>query len=403
LLKRIHPIIKYHDFYIGVFIKEDQSNFIKGYSLMPDVIFKKATYDYERLKPIIFEMMDAISNGLIQKQRRVLIKPNLLSPAKPEKAILTHPLVVKAVAEFVISKGGHLQICDSPAMGSFDRVLKEGGFKTAFKDLDVEFQPFSETVQKDIGEPFGRIDIAREAVEADVVINLAKLKTHTQMLLTLGVKNFFGCIVGLKKPEWHMRSGVNRKMFARLLVQICQAVKPSITLVDGILAMEGQGPGKSGKPRNLGVLIGSSDAPSADWAICRMLGIDPDFLPTLKAARELDLLNESIRMTGDVIRVDHFELPVLGPLTFGPRLFRKLMRKHLVQRPVVDQNHCQLCGECWQYCPAEAITPYEKIIGFDYERCIRCYCCVEICPHGALEATETLPGKVIRRISRLNT
>jgi ferredoxin len=222
------------------------------------------------------------------------------------------------------------------------------------------------------------------------------------MLLTLGIKNLFGCIVGLKKTEWHMRSGVNRKMFARLLVQICQAVKPTVTLVDGILAMEGQGPGKRGKPRYLGVLVGSSDTPAADWAICRMLGIDPDSLPTLKAARELGLLNGSIRISGDIIRIDHFELPVLGPLTFGPRLFRKFLRKHLVQRPVVDQNDCQFCGECWQYCPAKAITPYANIIGFDYDRCIRCYCCVEICPHGALEAKETLPGKVIRKISRLN-
>ena len=369
---------------------------------MSDVFIRKATYDDENLKPIIFEMMDAISDRRIGKNRRVLIKPNLLSPAKPESAILTHPLVVKAVAEYVISKGGHPLIGDSPATGSFDRVLKEGGFNTAFKDLKAEFRPFTEIVRKDVGEPFGRIDIAREAVDADVVINLAKLKTHTQMLLTLGVKNLFGCIVGLKKTEWHMRSGVNRKMFARLLVQICQAVKPAITLVDGILAMEGQGPGKSGKPRYLGVLVGSADATSADWAICRMLGIDSDSLPTLKAARELDLLDPSIHITGDVIRVDHFELPVLGPLTFGPRLFRKFMRKHWVQRPVVDKNQCQLCGECWQHCPADAITPYEKIIGFDYDRCIRCYCCVEICPHGALKAMETVPGKVIRRISRLN-
>ncbi len=368
---------------------------------MPDVIFKKANYDYGRLKPIIFEMMDAICNGLIHKQKRVLIKPNFLSPAKPDKAIMTHPLVVKAVAEYVISKGGYPQICDSPAIGSFERALKEGGFKTAFKDLRVEFRPFTETVKKDIGQPFGRIEIAKSAIETDVVINLAKLKTHTQMLLTLGVKNLFGCIVGFKKSEWHMRSGVNREMFARLLVQIYQAVNPCITLVDGILAMEGQGPGKSGKPRYLGVLVGGSDGLSVDWTICRMLGIDPDALQTLKAARQLGLLNEPIRITGDMINVDHFELPVLGPLTFGPKLLQKFMRKHLVQRPLVDQNHCQLCGECWQYCPAEAITPDDNIIGFDYDRCIRCYCCVEICPHGALAARETLAGKVIRRISRL--
>jgi uncharacterized protein (DUF362 family)/NAD-dependent dihydropyrimidine dehydrogenase PreA subunit len=369
---------------------------------MTEVYFKKAEYDYAVLQPLIFEMIEAILGDRIYKNIRVLIKPNLLSPAKPESAILTHPLIVRAVTEYVLEKGARPQIADSPAVGSFERVLKEGGYKDGFSALDAAFKPFRTTVKVDIGDPFGRIDIARRAVEADVVINLAKLKTHTQMLLTLGVKNLFGCIVGLKKPEWHLRSGVDRKMFARLLVQIYQAINPAITLVDGILALEGQGPGRRGTPRHLGVLVGSSSGLAADMAICQMLGIDPDKLSTNKAARELGVMDDAIGFIGDIPNVSNFKLPQLGPLTFGPKAFQKFMRQHLVQRPVVDQKLCRMCGECWKFCLAGAITPYEEIIDFDYDRCIRCYCCVEVCPHGAMRAVETLPGRLVRKLTNLN-
>jgi uncharacterized protein (DUF362 family)/Pyruvate/2-oxoacid:ferredoxin oxidoreductase delta subunit len=369
---------------------------------MTEVYFKRAEYDYTVLKPIVFEMIEAIAGDRIHPKSRVLVKPNFLSPAKPEKAILTHPLVVRAAVEYVLGKGGRPQVADSPAMGSFERILKDGGFKDALKDLDVEFKPFKTTLKVDIGEPFGLIDIARSAVESDVVINLAKLKTHTQMRLTLGVKNLFGCIIGFKKPEWHMRSGVDRNMFARLLVQIYQVVNPAVTLVDGILALEGQGPGRRGKPRHIGMLIGSCSGPSADMAICQMLGIDPNTLPTLHAAKELSVLDGDLKIIGDFAEVSNYSLPELGPLTFGPKFMQKYMRKHLIQRPVVEPEICKMCSECWKICPAGAITPYEEIIGFDYDRCIRCYCCIEVCPHGALQAVETLPGRLVRKLTKLD-
>jgi len=371
---------------------------------MTDVYFKNAEYDYVVLRPIVFEMIETIAGNLIHLQSRVLIKPNFLSAAGPEKAIITHPLVVRAAVEYVLEKGGRPVVADSPGVGSFERILKEGGFKDAFGNLKerVEFKAFKTTAQADIGEPFGHIDIARTAVEADVIINLAKLKTHTQMLLTLGVKNLFGCIVGLKKPEWHLRSGVDRNMFARLLVQICQAIHPAVTIVDGILALEGLGPGRRGKPRHLGVLVGSRSAPAADAAICHMLGIDPYRLPTLRAAAELGVLDGNPKIIGDFNEIFDFKLPELSPLTFGPKPLQKYIRKHFIQRPMVEPEICKMCGECWKICPAKAIAPYEEIIGFDYDRCIRCYCCVEVCPHGALQAVETLPGRLIRKLTRLN-
>lgn len=368
---------------------------------MSKVIFKNASYNYENLKPIIFEMIGELKEDLIPREARVLIKPNLLLPAKPEKAVLTHPLVVRAVVEYVLSKGGRPLISDSPAMGSIEKIKVVGGYKKALRDFDVQFTAFRTTEKVDIGEPFGRIEIAREAVEADVVINLAKLKTHTRMLLTLGVKNLFGCIVGMQKPEWHLKSGVDREIFARLLVQIYHAINPSITIVDGILAMEGQGPGKSGKPRYLGVLAGGRIAFDVDMAICRLLGIDPKRLLTHKAAKKLGLVGKAIYVDGEFHIVNDFKFPDVGPLIVGPKPLHKFMRKHLLQRPEVDDRLCTFCGECWQYCPAKTIIRNKERLDFDYDGCIRCYCCVEVCPKGALRSTEPLPGKVLRRLSIL--
>ena len=155
---------------------------------MSKVVFKQTAYRYKELKPVVFDMLDAIAPDLFAPNRRVLIKPNLLAPAKPEKAVITHPLVVRIVAEYIIKKGARPVIADSPPMGSLEKILKEGGYLKAFRGLDVEFKAFKESVKVDIGEPFGQIDIARDAIEADVVVNLAKLKTHSQMRLTLGVK-----------------------------------------------------------------------------------------------------------------------------------------------------------------------------------------------------------------------
>ncbi|MFC1798897.1 DUF362 domain-containing protein [Thermodesulfobacteriota bacterium] len=366
---------------------------------MSKVIFSTAAYEYNRLKPIIFQMIDTIGPGLITNNMRVLIKPNLLSPAKPERAIVTHPLVVRIVAEYVIAKGGQPVVSDSPPMGSFSKTLNVGEYDKAFRGLDVPFKPFETSVPVNIGEPFGHIELAEDALEADLVINLAKLKTHSQMLLTLGVKNLFGCIVGYKKPEWHLRAGIDRNFFAKLLVQIYRAISPAITIVDGILALEGQGPGRSGTPRPMGVLIGSCNAVEVDRAICHMIDLDPELLPTNRAARELGLLKETSLIQGDFNIVNDFAFPDQIPLTFGPKPLEKIMRRHLIQRPAVEDSRCKHCEDCLKFCPAKAITTEKNRIVFDYDRCIRCYCCLEICPHGALRARETLPGKIVRKIT----
>ncbi len=362
---------------------------------MSIVIAKQAVYDYRSLKPQMFELLDNLGGGLIAKNCRVVVKPNLLAPASPQRAMLTHPLVVKGVVEYVLERGGKVQISDSPAMGAFEKVLKESGIREALRGLEVTYREFKESTTVDVGEPFKNLEIARDALEADVLINLPKLKTHSQMLLTLGVKNLFGCVVGFRKPQWHLRAGVDREVFAALLVRIYQAINPKLTILDGILAMEGEGPGKGGRPKELGLLLGSTDAAALDAAVCGLLGLREDELLTNKIAGTFGLLDGPVELRGDRVAIGEFKLPVMAPVVFGPRFAHALLRKHLIQRPRVEEPLCKSCGDCVRYCPAEAIAFRQKKIRFDYEKCIRCYCCLEVCPHGALRTYEPILGKIV--------
>ncbi len=365
---------------------------------MPRVIVKRSSYHDVKLRSHIFEMMASLGGDSIPTGTRVLVKPNFLSPASPDEALLTHPAVVKAVCEYLLQKRARVTVSDSPALGSFDKILKDNGIRDALAGLDVELAEFRTSVKVDIGDPFGRIDMAEEALGADMVINLPKLKTHSQMLLTLGVKNCFGCIAGFRKAEWHMRTGVNHEMFARLLVQIHQAVNPSLTILDGIIALEGQGPGRGGVPRHVGVLMASNSALAIDVTVCRMLGIEPETLPTNKMARQMGLMPDPIDVEGVLPRVENFKIPGVTSLIYGPKPIQGFVRRHLTRRPVVDESLCELCGDCRTFCPAQAIEEAGTKLRFDYDKCIRCYCCIEVCPKGALRTMESLPAKLFRKV-----
>jgi uncharacterized protein (DUF362 family)/Pyruvate/2-oxoacid:ferredoxin oxidoreductase delta subunit len=365
------------------------------------VIVRNATYQSDTLRPLIFEMMEAMGGREIRKGSRVLIKPNLLSPARPHRAILTHPSIVRAAVEYCNERGVRPLVADSPAMGSFDLILGMSGIRDALRGLDCECRPFDHSVRIDIGEPFGAIEIAADAVRADVIVNLPKFKTHSQMLLTLAVKNLFGCVVGYRKPEWHMRAGVDRQAFGRLIASIGRTLRPAFNILDGVLAMEGQGPGMGGVPRELGIVVAGRDPFAVDRAVCRMVGLDPEELPVLKAAREMGFPATEAEIDGPLPAIRDFRLPRLTPLVFGPKFLHGFIRRQVLQRPVCDPAVCRMCGECWKICPAGAIAPEEKMLQFDYDRCIRCYCCIEVCPFGALHTAETIAGRIVRGAASL--
>ncbi|MCU0586861.1 MAG: DUF362 domain-containing protein [Syntrophobacteraceae bacterium] len=367
---------------------------------MTQVLCRRASYEYGIVREVAFDVLDALGGREIQAGSRVLVKPNLLAPAAPDRAMLTHPLLVKATVEYALDRGARVLVADSQAMGSFGKILKESGIREALRGLDVECRELKNSVQVDVGEPFGRIDVAEDAVRSDVIINLPKLKTHSQMLLTLAVKNLFGCVVGLRKPQWHLRAGVDRERFAALLVRICATLKPVFNILDGVLAMEGPGPGKGGIPRQVGVIMASRDAFSLDAAVCRLLGIEADRLFTHAAALKSGLVAGAPEIVGDLPRVQGFQFPQMASTLFGPRLLHGLMRQHLIQRPVIDAESCRVCHDCARYCPAGAIGFQDRKAVFDYDQCIRCYCCLEVCPHGAMRAEEPRLGKMFNRIIR---
>lgn len=361
-------------------------------------IRQAAGYSLDVLQPVITEMLDSNGTNWITPGTRVVVKPNLLMSAVPERAIVTHPLIVRVVVEYLLDKGARVQVSDSPPVGNFRKLVRESGIHAALTGLDAELKPFEESVSVDVGHPFGTIEIARDAVEADMVINLPKLKSHAMMHMSLGVKNMFGAIVGLRKPEWHMRTGVDHDLFAKLLVQVYQALSPAYTLVDGVLALEGQGPGRGGSPRELGLLVGGADGHAVDKTVCTVLGLNPGDMLTYREARELKYFDGVVHVDGNIHIVDDFRFPKLSSLSLGPEFLNWFMRKYVIQKPVSDDKKCKLCGECWKICPASVISHNTKGIKVDYDKCIRCYCCLEVCPYGAIEAREPLLGKLRRRL-----
>jgi uncharacterized protein (DUF362 family)/Pyruvate/2-oxoacid:ferredoxin oxidoreductase delta subunit len=366
---------------------------------MPAVTIRRASYDAGTLRPLVFAMLDSLGGARLGPGSRVLIKPNLLAPATPRRAILTHPAVIRCAVEYVLEKGARPLVADSPAIGRFDILMRVSGIREALRGLDCECRPFRASVRVDVGEPFGFIDLAEDAVQADAIVNLAKFKTHSQMLLTLAVKNLFGCVVGYRKPEWHMRAGVDRGMFAQLIVRIGRTLKPAFNLVDGILALEGEGPGRGGVPRPLGILLAGEDPFAVDLAACRIIGLDPLRLPVLEAAERLGVPAAEPAIDGEPVAIRDFRLPRLTPIVFGPAFLQGFLRRQVIRRPVCDATACRMCGECWKICPARAIAAERQPLSFDYDRCIRCYCCIEVCPFGALRTAETLAGRVVRRIA----
>jgi Pyruvate/2-oxoacid:ferredoxin oxidoreductase delta subunit len=161
--------------------------------------------------------------------------------------------------------------------------------------------------------------------------------------------------------------------------------------------MEGQGPGMGGFPRELGVLLAGTDPFALDRVACRMVGVDHEALPILKAAAKMGFPASEAEIDGELPAIGDFRLPRMTSLVYGPKFLQGFIRRHVLQRPVLNVESCRICGECWTFCPAGAITRKEKLPFFDYDRCIRCYCCLEVCPHGALDTADTLAGKVFRK------
>jgi uncharacterized protein (DUF362 family)/NAD-dependent dihydropyrimidine dehydrogenase PreA subunit len=338
---------------------------------------------------------------------KILLKPNLLVAAGPEKAVTTHPSVFRAVTLLCQQARARVSYGDSPAWGSPAAVAAKSGLADVARETGLELADFVTPATVSFGQAVlaKQLILARGVLQADGVISLPKMKSHAFMRITGAVKNQFGCVPGLRKSEFHVKMPTTQH-FAAMLSDINRYVKPRLYIMDGVVAMEGNSP-RSGTPRRMNVLLMSSDPVALDAVFCRLVDLPPRFVPTMEPAvasgmgtfsdREIDLLGDPPA----AFYCPDFDIVRQPPLGFDPS-FPYYLKRWISPRPVIDRRLCQSCGICTEICPVEpkAVSPKAGRGGqpvHDYGRCIRCYCCQELCPHGAIRIRRPILSRLIHR------
>jgi uncharacterized protein (DUF362 family) len=274
-------------------------------------------------------------SAVVKLGDRVLLKPNLLTGSRPGKECVTRPEVVYCVAQMVKDAGGKPFLGDGPAFGSAYGVAKASGYLPLIDELKIPIVEFHGARYQTVSDSFDHLRLSKEAMDADVVINLPKVKSHVQLTLTLGVKNLFGCVPGKMKAWWHMEAGKDSDRFGEMLVETARAIDPDLTIVDAIIGHEGNGP-SGGEPRYLGVLGASRNVFALDRAMVELLQIDPQRIPTQRAAQRLGLHLDKLSFplsTPQELAIQDWQLPEkMMPIDFGaPRVLRSTF-KHLYIR-----------------------------------------------------------------------
>ncbi len=352
-----------------------------------------ADYEREGILTAIRRAVDLLGgmNAFVKSGDLVLIKPNLLKAKSPESAVTTHPEVVRAVIGLVRECGGRPIVGDSPGMGDLKKVAEKAGILDVLIEEGAELAEFDDVVQvKNNSGRFQRFEVARAAFDADVIINLPKLKTHGMTTLTGAVKNLFGCIPGKRKVQWHFNTGVNHDLFMKMLVELYALLNPRLTIMDAVIGMEGNGPG-SGDPRQIGAILASGDGVALDVVAGKMVGVPPEKLPIIKAAAAAGIGTtkyDCIQILGQPLEhfvVSQYRLPPQTHLEWQlPEWARKSLKNAFTAKPVINHAQCIQCGICQGQCPQKAIQSTGKHIQIRYRDCIRCFCCQEFCPHGAI-------------------
>jgi len=344
----------------------------------------------------------------VKPGQRVLLKVNLLMKKRPEEAITTHPSVVEAVVRLVQEAGGIPIIGDSPGGPYTVAALRTIYIKSGLREVA---ERTGAILNEDVGQttlqyPEGKLakslTVTNCVLNADVVIPISKLKTHGMMTFTGAVKILFGVIPGLLKAEYHLKM-FRIPDFADLLVDIATWVNPALSIMDGIVGMEGDGP-SAGKPRNVNALIMSTNPFALDVVATDLIGLKPEKVPTLMAARARGLTSRlsEVDLKGDVRslwRIQSFEIPKAVSTNFLdmvplPRSVKKFILNRVRPRPVFEHETCVGCRDCLNNCPPKALTMNENqrpIV--DLEACIRCFCCHELCPHKAVTLFKPWVGR----------
>ncbi|HTY13807.1 MAG TPA: DUF362 domain-containing protein [Candidatus Omnitrophota bacterium] len=363
-------------------------------------------YDESRVLEAITRSVDLLGGMkyFVKPGQKVLLKVNMLGANPPEKGVTTHPSILKAVIELVKQAGGIPVVGDSPGYGNPQKAFEVCGFKAVCDRAGAATDAFKEQAKLKLAEGgmLGSFTVARAALEADVIINLPKLKTHTLTGVTAATKNMFGCIPGLLKSEWHVKLS-DRDSFSKMLLELRTALKPALSIVDAVMAMEGPGGPAAGPLRNIGLIAASTDTQALDHTLFRVLNIDPATIPTISNDPEFDPAR--INVVGEKVEAhvctdfDKIVLPNRSAFP-GPVFVQKLAKDLLAEKPVLVRSKCTHCRACGRVCHSKAIFFPSDIPCFDYGKCIRCFCCAEMCPSKAIEVRRGWLGKLLLRLAR---
>ena len=369
------------------------------------------SYDPVRIQNSLKELLlkvDGLSS--IRSGMRVAIKANLVAAGTPESAITTHPVVLAALTELLIERGATVVVGDSAGgpwmLSHMNHIYNVSGMH-AIEEAGGELN--RDMTEADAENPNGvKAKSFRYTAwldSCDCMINVCKLKSHGMMTLSNAVKNLFGTVPGILKPEYHYRYP-NPNDFADMIVDICEYWKPVLHICDAVIAMEGNGP-TQGRPYPMNALLASKNPHALDWVAAKMIGADSEDIPTLQAAKRRGLLPdrfEEIPIDGnwqkDTAR-DFDRIINRNSTLFSENdtVFGKIKRGFLTfalgAKPMVTKKECIGCGKCAKICPENAITMQSGLPIIDRKKCILCFCCQEFCPKGAMKSHRSPIARMI--------
>ena len=358
-------------------------------------------YEYKEVKKSIEKLLNDLGGikKYIKNNSTVFIKLNLVAKKSPDEMATTHPMVLKVVAEELLSLGCRVIVGDSPGgpytKSSLKGVYKACGIEKVCEELNIELNYDISEIK--VKNPNGKIlkymTVIKPIVEVDYVVNICKLKTHAMATFTGGVKNLFGVIPGVKKAEYHFKMS-EVKDFTEALVDICTFVSPILTIMDGVVGMEGEGP-TAGVPRKIGVLLASPSPYAIDVVACKLINLDPFKVPTVQRCVERNLIKKDfsdIYVLGEKVEekiIEDFKIPLNKSISFlsgkVPRSLEIFINKKLAGKPVINYEKCLKCGVCSRVCPPKVIDIKENGPNINLNKCIRCFCCHELCPKKAVD------------------
>jgi uncharacterized protein (DUF362 family)/NAD-dependent dihydropyrimidine dehydrogenase PreA subunit len=356
----------------------------------------------------LIEMMGGASQ-FVKPGQQIALKPNLLLAAEQERAATTHSSLLAATGKIFGKVARSIILAESPGSGyaydkkTLEKTYKICGMQDAAEAAGIElnYDTSFETVSFPEGKLVKRFEIITPILKCDSYINLCKLKTHGLMIMTGGVKNIFGVIPGRSKPGYHSTM-TTQELFAGMLLDLLALVPPKLTIMDAVVGMEGDGP-FNGTPRHIGLLIASADPLSLDIVVSAMMGIPKEKDPLLVEATKRNIYPsgiEDVEVIGvplEQIYIPSFKLPgsfikenkrVLGSF------LKPLVKNSFTVDPRVIKSLCTACGTCKNACPRDAIV-INKVAAIDKKKCIRCYCCHEMCQYNAIELHKSLLYKLV--------